>query len=56
MNKQFMTDEELDVAIDRAAKAMQPIGYSSERERELRRLHHGALVWIKQQREREAKQ
>lgn len=56
MNDQFMSDEQLDAAIDRAAKALKPIGYRSKREHELRRLHHGALVWIKQQREREAKQ
>ena len=53
MNRQFMTDAELDNAIARAKEALDPVGYRCAREQELRELHHGALVQIRRQRQQE---
>ena len=55
MNKAFMSDVELDVAITQAAKALNPSGYRSDREQKLRELHHGALVQIKKMRQAEVR-
>ena len=53
MNRQFMTDAELDNAIARAKEALDPVGYRCAREQELCELHHGALVQIRRQRQQE---
>lgn len=55
MNSNFMSDAELDQAIDRAAQSLIPVGYRSKREQELKELHHGALVQIKAMRQREVR-
>ena len=55
MNSAFMSDVELDIAITKAAKALKPIGYRSTREQQLRELHHGALVQVKQMRHAEVR-
>ena len=54
MNSAFMSDVELDIAIEKAKKALEPIGYRSAREQQLRELHHGALVQVKKMRHAEA--
>ena len=54
MNKTFMSDAELEVAITKAAMGLKPNGYRSAREQQLRELHHGALVQVRKMRHAEA--